>query len=69
MSLLLSHWYFGSGVVLDCIDSLSLHPTYFQQCGILTRVDSDQPVQPPLKLKNSKQCSVSGLTVIEYSSD
>ena len=28
VSLLLSHWYPGSGVVLDCIDSLSLHP-YF----------------------------------------
>ena len=26
MSLSLSHWYPGSGVVLDCIDSLSLHP-------------------------------------------
>ena len=25
MSLSLSHWYPGSGVVLDCIDSLSLH--------------------------------------------
>ena len=24
--LLLSHWYPGSGVVLDCIDSWSLHP-------------------------------------------
>ena len=24
VSLLLSHWYFGSGVVLDCIDSWSL---------------------------------------------
>ena len=24
--LSLSHWYPGSGVVLDCIDSLSLHP-------------------------------------------
>ena len=22
----LSHWYLGSGVVLDCIDSYSLHP-------------------------------------------
>ena len=21
-----SHWYPGSGVILDCIDSLSLHP-------------------------------------------
>ena len=26
VSLLLSHWYPGSGVVLDCIDSRSLHP-------------------------------------------
>ena len=41
----------------------------FQQCGILTSIDSDQPVQPPFKLRNSKWCSVSSLTVIEYSSD
>ena len=41
----------------------------FQQCGIFTSVDSDQPVQPPLKLRNSKRCSVSSLTVIEYLSD
>ena len=26
----------------------------FQQCGILTSVDSDEPVQPPFKLINSK---------------
>ena len=26
VSLLLFHWYPGSGVVLDCIDSWSLHP-------------------------------------------
>ena len=26
----------------------------FQQCVILTSVDSDQPVQPPFKLRNSK---------------
>ena len=32
---------------------------YFQQCGILTSVDSDEPVQPPFKLRNSKLCSVS----------
>ena len=25
VSVSLSHWYPGSGVVLDCIDSLSLH--------------------------------------------
>ena len=41
----------------------------FQQCGILTGVDSDKPVQPPFKLRNSKWCLVSSLTVIEYSSD
>ena len=39
------------------------------QCGILTSVDSDDPVQPPFKLTNSKRCSVSSLTLIEYSSD
>ena len=36
----------------------------FQQCGILTSVDSDEPVQPPFKLSNSKWCSVSSLTFI-----
>ena len=39
----------------------------FQQRGILTSVDSDEPVQPPFKLRNSKWCSVSSLTLIEYS--
>ena len=29
VSLSLSHWYPGSGVVLDCIDSRSLQPYYF----------------------------------------
>ena len=41
----------------------------FQQCGISTSVDSDEPVQPPFKLRNSKWYSVSSLTLIEYSSD
>ena len=41
----------------------------FQQSGILTSVDSDTPVQPPFKLRNSKWCSVNSLTSIEYSSD
>ena len=40
----------------------------FQRCGILTSVDSDEPVHTHMKLRNSK-CSVSNLTVIEYSSD
>ena len=41
----------------------------FQQCGILTCVDSDEPVQPHIKLRNSKWCSVSSLTYSGYSSD
>ena len=39
----------------------------FQQCGILICVDSDEPVQPPFKLRNTKSCSVSSFTIIEYS--
>ena len=41
----------------------------FQRCGILTSVDSDKPVQPPFKLRNSKWCSISSLTFIEYFSN
>ena len=41
----------------------------FQQSGILTSVDSEQLVQPHFKHRKSKWCSVSSLTVIEYSSD
>ena len=41
----------------------------FQQFDILTSVDSDEPVQPPFKLRNSKWRSVSSLTIIVYSSD
>ena len=41
----------------------------FQQCGVLTSVDSYEPVQPSFKLRNSKLCSVSSLIVINYSSD
>ena len=41
----------------------------FQQFDILTSVDSDGPVQPPFKLRNSKWRSVSSLTTLKYSSD
>ena len=41
----------------------------FQQCGILTSLDSDKPVQPLFKPRNSKWCSDSSLTLIGYSSD
>ena len=30
----------------------------FQQCGILTSVDSEEPMQPRFKVRNSKWCSV-----------
>ena len=41
----------------------------FQPYDILTSVDSDEIVQPPFKLRNSKWCSARSLIVIEYSSD
>ena len=41
----------------------------FQKCGILTSVDSDEPVLPLGKLRNSKWCLIRSLTFIEYSSD
>ena len=47
---------------------VSLHSCEFKQCGILTCVDSDEPVQRPFKIRNSKISSVSSLTLIEYSS-
>ena len=31
----------------------------FQQCGIMTSIDSDEPVHPLFMLRNSKCCSVS----------
>ena len=40
----------------------------FQQCGILTWIDWAEPAPPPFELRNSKCCSVSSLTVKEYSS-
>ena len=41
----------------------------FQQCGLLKWIDSDEPVQPPVKFRNSKWCSINSLTLIKYSSD
>ena len=41
----------------------------FQQFDILTSVDSDDPLQQPFKLRNSKWCSVSSLIIIKYSSN
>ena len=65
-------------VIINCyvyvIINLSAAVTWavtcdFQQCGNLTSVDSDEPEQPPLKLRNSKWCSVSSLTLKEYPSN
>ena len=53
-----------------CMATPNLAATWdFQQCGIFTSVDSDEPVQPPFNHRNSKCCSVSSLTLLEYSSD
>ena len=35
--------------------SMVNEPRHFQQCGILTCVDSDEPVQPPLKMMFGQQ--------------
>ena len=41
----------------------------FQQCGILTSVDPDKPLQPPFNLRNAKWCSVISWRLIEYPRD
>ena len=41
----------------------------YQQCGILTSVDSDEPVHPTVKLNNTKWSLVSRWTVLEYLRD
>ena len=40
----------------------------FQQCGILTSVDSEEHAQPPFRLTKLQMMFVSSLTVVEYSS-
>ena len=61
------------GTLTDCrhrrLDGIWAVTPDFHQCGILTSVNSDEPVQPLVQHRNSKWCSVSSLTVIEYSSD
>ena len=67
MSNILENWLF---VYEKTCFNLS-HNMWFPPmlCGKFTLVDSDEPVQPPFKLRNSKWCLVSSLTVIEYSRD
>ena len=62
----LTNWLRHKSVKFSTISAVACD---FQQCGILTSVDSDELLQPLIKLRNSKLCSVSGLTLIEYSSD
>ena len=50
VSLPLSHWYPGSGVVLDCIDSWSLHPYLLSEGLIILTYFLILGRQNPLKL-------------------
>ena len=60
----LSHCAPHSSISSKMISGALTHD--FQQCGILTIVDSDEPVQPLFKVRHSKWGLVSSLTVIEY---
>ena len=57
-----------TGVAVAQYDDKRANTRDFQPCGILTSVDSEDPVLHPVRLINSKLCSVS-LTLIESSSD
>ena len=55
VSLSLSHWYPRSGVVLDCIDSWSLHPyllSCFQQEGLINQLHHKNTFRPCLWCSN-----------------
>ena len=58
VSLSLSHWYPGSGVVLDCIDSWSLQPYYF---ALLEWLANDVEITP----KKSKITSLSLVWIVK----
>ena len=64
-----SAWVFNRGIRTYVISIKFSYALDFQQCGILTSVDWDGPVQADFKLRNSKWCSFSSLTLIEYSSN
>ena len=46
VSLLLSHWYPGTGVVLDCIDSCSL-PSFLLRIIFILGSEEDKTTLPP----------------------
>ena len=63
-------FYLALALLLTPISFLNYAATCdFQQCGILTSVDSEEPVQSHFKLRAAKRCSASSLTLIEYLSD
>ena len=62
-------WFLSTGLSLTRNIKIWAAAWDFQRFDILTCVDSDEPLQPPSKLRNSKWCSVSSLPIIEYSSD
>ena len=64
MSLLTSAEFSFEKILLKMSHGMRLPTFYF-----LTSVDSDKPLQPPFKLRNSKLCAASSLTIIEYSCD
>ena len=61
--------YDSDTISLASIESIWAAAWDFQKFDILTSVDSGKPLQPSFKLRNSRWCSVSNLTIIEYSSD
>ena len=70
--LICSLWLWQFLVILTSLILLQLiwaATCDFQQCGILTSVDSDEPVQPTFKPRNPKLCSASSLAIIKYLSD
>ena len=60
-------FYFLTQIGLSSFKEIWAETCNFQQCGIFTSVDWDEPVQPPFKLRNSKWCSVSSLTLLCWS--
>ena len=47
----------------DIIGKYRIEP-WHEISSILTSVESNEPLQPPVKLRNSKRCSVSSLKII-----
>ena len=66
-----THMLFENPIIPILVQNINIWAATcgLQKCGILTWIDSDKPVQPSFKLRNSKRCSISSFTLIEYSSD